>query len=129
VTDEEPETAQPGREREPAPPHASERHEHLLDVDDLIGSFMRETSLWPVLVVILGSGGAFAAALMVLAFVDHNPFAAAALILTFGMTVDVCQRARTRPTYRNGALLLGLLWATGFAFAGFAVWSGIAYSG
>lgn len=102
--------------------------DELFDVDRVIGSFLRESSLWPVLVVLLGSGGAFAAALMVLAFVDRNPFAAAALILIFGVTVDVCHRAWTRPHYRNGALLLGLLWAMGLVFAGFAVWSGIAFS-
>lgn len=109
---------------------ASERDgaDDLLDVDRILGSFLHESSLWPVLVVILGSGGAFTAALMVLAVVDRNPFAAAALLLIFGLSVDVFLRARTRPRYRNGALLLGLLWAAGFALAGFAVWSGIAFS-
>lgn len=119
---------EPGREGDALESDPDAREE-LLDVDRMIGAFLRESSLWPVLVVILGSGGAFTAALLVLAFVDRNPFAAAALILIFGMTVDVCHRARTRPSHRNGALLLGLLWATGLVFAGFAVWSGIAFSG
>jgi len=97
--------------------------------DALVGTFMREASLWPVLAVALGSGGAFAAALMVLAFVDRNPFAAAALLLLFGMTVDVLVRARRRPSYRNGARLLLLIWGVGIAFAGLALWSGIAFVG
>ncbi|MEZ4332972.1 MAG: hypothetical protein R3F35_14520 [Myxococcota bacterium] len=116
-------------DRDAAPESGPDVRDELFDVDRVIGSFLRESSLWPVLVVLLGSGGAFAAALMVLAFVDRNPFAAAALVLIFGVTVDVGHRAWTRPHYRNGALLLGLLWMMGFVFAGFAVWSGIAFSG
>lgn len=96
--------------------------------DQLIGTFMREPSLWPVLAVALGSGGAFAATLMVLAGVDRNPFAAAALLLVLGMTIDVVVRARRRPSYRNGARLLGLIWLAGFLFSGLALWSGIAYT-
>ena len=97
--------------------------------DQLVGTFMREPSLWPVLAVALGSGGAFAATLMILAGVDRNPFAAAALLLVLGMTIDVVVRARRRPTYRNGARLLGLIWLAGFLFSGLALWSGIAYTG
>lgn len=96
--------------------------------DQLIGTFMQEPSLWPVLAVALGSGGAFAATLMVLAGVDRNPFAAAALLLVLGMTIDVVVRARRRPSYRNGARLLGLIWLAGFLFSGLALWSGIAYT-
>jgi hypothetical protein len=98
------------------------------DADQLIGAFLREASLWPVLAVILGSCGAFTAALIVLAAIDRNPFAAAALILLLGMTVDVVFRARSRPSYRNGALLLVLVWSVGIVFAGLAIWSGIAFS-
>lgn len=100
----------------------------LPGVDQVIGTFLREASLWPVLAVILGSGGAFAAALMILAVVDHNPFAAAALLLVLGMTIDVVYRARSRPAYRNGARLLLAIWGVGLLFAGLAVWSGIAFA-
>ena len=118
--DREP-NGEPGRE----PDHDGDG---IPDVDQVIGTFMSEASLWPVLAVILGSGGAFAAALMILAVVDRNPFAAAALFLVLGMTIDVVYRARSRPSYRNGARLLLSIWAVGFAFAGLAVWSGIAFS-
>ena len=117
--------------REPAsePPSRAERDEDgIPDVDEVIGAFLREASLWPVLAVILGSGGAFAAMLMILAVVDRNPFAAAALFLVLGMTIDVVYRARSRSSYRNGARLLLSIWAVGFAFAGLAVWSGIAFA-
>jgi hypothetical protein len=97
------------------------------DFDELIGTFMKETTLWPVLVVVLGSLGAFGGALIVLVGVDHNPFAAAALVLLLGMTIDVVVRARRRGVLRNLARLVGLVWAVAFAFAGLAVWSGIAY--
>jgi hypothetical protein len=97
--------------------------------DQLLGTFMSEASLWPVLFVMLASGGAFTAALMILASVDRNPFAAVALVLILGMTVDVVFRARRHPSYRNGALFLLLLWGAGIAFAGLAIWSGIAFAG
>lgn len=102
--------------------------DELPSFDRLITTFLREPSLWPVLVVALGSGGAFAAALLVLAAVDRNVFAVAALVLVLGMTIDVVVRARTRPAYRSGALLLVLLWGIGLAFAALAVWTGIAYA-
>jgi hypothetical protein len=96
--------------------------------DQVIGTFLGEPTLWPVLVVILASGGAFTAALMILASVDRNPFAALALLLILGMTIDVVFRARRHPSYRNGARFLLLLWGAGIAFAGLALWSGIAFS-
>lgn len=95
--------------------------------DAMIGTFLRESTLWPVLAVAVGSGGAFTAALIVLVTVDRNPFAAAALLLLFGMTVDVAIRARTRESYRNGALLLGLVWGAGLLLTGVAISTGIAF--
>jgi len=95
-------------------------------VDELLGSFLSEASLWPLLIVILGSGGAFGAAALILTFVDHNPFAAAALLLIMGMTVDVALRARREPGFRNIAKLIGLLWTSALAFAAVALWTGIA---
>jgi len=97
-------------------------------VDDLIGTFLSETSLLPIVVVVLGSGGAFGAALLVLTAVDRNPFAAAALVLLAGMTVDVCLRARKEVRFRNIALLIGMVWGAAVVLAGVAAWSGIAFS-
>ena len=95
--------------------------------DELIGSFMQETSLWPVLVVVMGSAGAFGAALLILTGVDHNPFAAAALLLIFGMSVDVFIQARRKAVYRNLLRLIGLIWCASIALAGLAIWTGIAF--
>lgn len=102
--------------------------DRLPSVDQLIGTFLREASLWPVLAVAVGSFGAFTAALIVLAVLDRNPFAAAALLLIVGMTTDVVYRARSRPSYRNGARLLKLVWLLGLVFTALAVWSGIAFA-
>jgi hypothetical protein len=97
------------------------------DFDQLIGSFMKEASLWPVLIVVLGSGGAFGAALLILVGVDHNPFAAAALLLLVGMTVDIGVRAYRQNLHRNLAKLVGLVWGASLALAAVAIWTGIAF--
>jgi len=97
------------------------------DVDQVIGSFLSEVSLWPVLVVVLGSSGAFGGALLVLVGIDHNPFAAVALVLLLGMTIDIAIRAVRHGLYRNLAKLVGLVWMSSFAMAGLAIWTGIAY--
>lgn len=95
--------------------------------DELLGSFMGEPSLWPVLIVVLGSAGAFGAAALILAFVDHNPFAAAALVLIFGMSLDVVIRGRRDLRYRNAGRLVAMIWGSALAFTGLAVWTGLAF--
>lgn len=94
--------------------------------DELIGHFMQETALWPVFIVAIGSGGTLGAAMLVLAWVDRNPFAAAALLLVLGMSVDVVIQARRKALYRNIAKLVALLWCSAIALAGVGVWTGIA---
>ena len=112
--------------RESRPDERGERDE-FPGVDELLGHFLSEPSLWPVLIVMLGSGGAFGAAALILAVVDHNPFAGAALLLIVGMSVDVGLRARRQPGYRNIARLIGLVWASALGFAALAVWTGLAF--
>lgn len=96
------------------------------DVDELIGSFLEDASLWPVLIAVIASAGAFGAAMLVLTAVDHNPFAAAALLLVFGMSVDVFVQAWRKAVYRNLARLIGLIWCSALAFTALAIWTGIA---
>ncbi|HEB91434.1 MAG TPA: hypothetical protein ENI85_17800 [Deltaproteobacteria bacterium] len=103
-----------------------ESPEDFPGVDDLIGSFMKEASLWPVLVVVIASGGAFGAAMLVLTFVDRNPFAAAAMLLVAGLCLDVVFQARRHGRYRHAARLIGLIWCMAIAFAALAIWTGIA---
>ena len=104
-----------------------ESPEDFPSVDELIGSFMKEASLWPVLVVVIASAGAMGAAMIILTVVDRNPFAAAALLLVLGMSVDVLIQSRRHAHYRNGAKLIGLIWLAAVAFAGLAIWTGIAF--
>ena len=104
-----------------------EQPEDFPGIDGLVGNFMQEASLWPVLVVIVGSAGALGAAILVLVGVDHNPFAAAALLLILGMTADILIRAWRRGENRHIARLIGLVWLAAIAFAALAVWTGIAF--
>ena len=106
---------------------ASDDDDDFPGVDAIIGTFMSEASLWPVLIVALGSGGALGAAMLILAGVDRNPFAAGALLLVGGMTVDVGLRARREEHSRNIAKLVGFVWLSAFALAGVAIWTGIAF--
>jgi hypothetical protein len=104
-----------------------EAPEDFPGVDELVGSFMNETSLWPVLLVAIASAGALGAAMLILTVVDRNPFAAAALLLVFGMSVDLFIQGRRKLAYRNIARLVGLIWCAAVAFAGVAIWTGIAF--
>ncbi|MFK7896950.1 MAG: hypothetical protein AB8G23_13990 [Myxococcota bacterium] len=97
------------------------------NVDQIIGTFMKESSLWPVLIVLLGTAGAFGGAMLVLVGVDRNPFAAAALVLLLGMTTDLLIRSRKNQGLRNLARLVGLVWFVAACFAGLAVWTGLAF--
>jgi hypothetical protein len=94
-------------------------------LDELLGVLVQETTLWPLLIVIFLSTGAFGAGLLVLTGVDRNPFAAAALILIAGMSIDLAWRARTRPKLRRIARAIGLFWVASIALAALAVAFGI----
>ncbi|MBJ20528.1 MAG: hypothetical protein GY910_06365 [bacterium] len=112
-------------DREPDP--REEDGDAFPGVDELLASFLSEGSLLPVLIVALGSGGAFGAALLILTIVDRNPFAGVALLLVAGMTVDVSLRARREEGFRNIKKFVGLLWASSLAFSALALWTGIAF--
>lgn len=95
-------------------------------LDDLLGVLLHESTLWPLLIVIVASFGALGAGLVVLSVVDRNPFAAGALILMLGMTLDLLWRSRRRPGLRNLARGVGVIWLAALGLAGLAVWVGIA---
>ena len=99
--------------------------EDLPSANEIVGTLFKESTLWPLLIVFLGTGGAFGAAMLVLAVGDRNLFAAAALVLVAGMTVDVCVRARKSAGLRNLAKLLIGFWCSAVLLAGVAVYSGI----
>jgi hypothetical protein len=121
--EQDPTDEQPEPDQQPA---RRDDDEAFPSLDELIGTFFREPSLLPVAVVVLGTGGAFGAALLILTGVDRNPFAAAALVLIAGMTVDISLRARKEPALRNLALLIGLVWAASVVLALVALLTGIA---
>lgn len=100
--------------------------EDLPSVNEIVGTLLSDRSLWPLVVVMLGSLGAFGAALLVLAIGDHNPFAIGALVLILGMTTDTLIRARRRLELRNLAKLIALFWGVSIGLALIAVTSGIA---
>lgn len=104
-----------------------ESEEGIPGFDELVGSFMEDASLWPVLLVAIASAGTFGAAMLILTVVDYNPFAAAALLLIFGMSVDIFIQARRKAVLRNVARLIGLIWSAAIALALLAVWTGIAF--
>lgn len=104
-----------------------ETPEDFQNFDEMLGSFIKDVSLWPVLIVAIGSAGTIGAAMLILTGIDHNPFAALALLLIFGMSVDVFIQARRKAVHRNLARLLGLIWCAAIALAGLAIWTGIAF--
>ena len=110
--------------RDPTDPSVEEQEERP-GIDALLRVLVDETTLWPLLIVLFASGGAFGAALLVLAGVDRNPFAALALLLVLGMTLDIAWRARSRPGLRLVARGIGMLWITAAAMATLAWWFGI----
>jgi len=93
---------------------------------DHLGDILEETSLWPLLLVVLFSTGTFGAGMIVLAVVDQNPFAAGALLLVAGMTIDVLVRARRRKALRTIAKFIILFWVVSGGLALIALISGIA---
>lgn len=95
-------------------------------LDDLLGVLLHESTLWPLLIVIVASFGALGAGVIVLSVVDRNPFAAGALILLLGMTIDLLWRSRSRPGLRNLARGVGVIWLAALALAGLAIWLGLA---
>ncbi len=93
---------------------------------DYLANILEETSIWPILLVVLFSTGTFGAGMIVLAIGDRNPFAAAALLLVAGMTIDVLVRARCRTELRTIAKFIILFWVVSSSLALIALISGIA---
>ena len=99
--------------------------EDLPSANGFVETVLTDKALWPLLTVILISLGAIGAGVLVLALGDRNVFAAAALLLLAGMTIDVSVRARRQPSYRMLAKAVLALWASAIALALVAVFSGI----
>ncbi|MBW2423528.1 MAG: hypothetical protein JRG86_04730 [Deltaproteobacteria bacterium] len=98
----------------------------LPSLDEHLAFFFNETTLWPVLIVLVASLGAMGAAAIVLAFGDRNPFAALALLLVAGMSADLGWRARRRRELRRVAASVAVLWLVSGLLAAAALYFGIA---
>ena len=94
--------------------------------DDFVSGLLRDTSLWPLLIVAVTVAGTLGAAMLILVGIDHNPFAAAALLLVLGMSVDIFIQSRKKPNYRSIAKIIGVVWSAAIGLAALAIWTGIA---
>jgi len=96
---------------------AAEGEETRGFVDRHLGIFFRESTLWPVTIVVAMSAGSFLAAMILLALVDRSLPAMGALLIVTGMRIDGLQR-EIRPTGFGtlSGLIVGL-WAVGGALA------------
>lgn len=94
-------------------------------LDRFLRTYVEDSTLWPVLAVaalILASCGA---ALLLLALVDRNPFAGAALLVLVWMSGDVLRGdLRRRRLGATGGVVLGL-WALAAAVAAAGAWLGV----
>ena len=89
-----------------------------------LAPFFRDSTLWPVLIVAAAIFVVLGAAGLLLAFVDRNPFALAAVLLLLWISVDALVRDRRRGRSR---LLLGCVagfWLLSIAAAAGARWAG-----
>jgi hypothetical protein len=89
-----------------------------------IAPYFQDSTLWPVLAVAAAIGVTGMASLLLLAAVDRNPYAAAALLALAWMSGDAAlreRRARRRLGLAGRSILA--LWALGAA-AALAAWLG-----
>jgi hypothetical protein len=79
--------------------------------DGWLAPFLRDPTLWPVTAVALIVFSLFGATGLLLAFVERNGFALAAVALAFWVSVDAGVRERRRGGFPQVALSLALFWA------------------
>ncbi|HKA16509.1 MAG TPA: hypothetical protein VKH41_15910 [Myxococcota bacterium] len=82
---------------DPAPP---EPGEDARGTDLWLAPFFRDSTLWPVLVTAAGAFTALGAWSLLVAFVEHNPFGVAAVLVLLWITVDAAIRYRRSPGSR-----------------------------
>jgi hypothetical protein len=107
------------RDEPPSPANGEPRGAELW-----LAPFFRDSTLWPVLGVAVAIFVVLGASALLLAFVERNPFALAAVLLLLGISVDAVVRDRRRGGSR---LLLGSVagfWLLSIAAATGAHWAG-----
>ena len=65
-----------------------------------LAPFFRDSTLWPVLVTAAGAFTALGTWSLLVAFVEHNPFGVAALLVLLWITLDAGIRYRRSPGSR-----------------------------
>src|SRR5262245_66577354 len=100
---------------DPAPPEPSDEPH---GADAWLAPFFRDSTLWPVLVTAAGAFTALGAWSLLVAFVEHNLFGMAAVLVLLWITVDAGIRYRRT---RGSRFLLGSIAAFWLLSIGAAV--------
>jgi hypothetical protein len=108
-------------EHEPAPP---ERQDEPHGTDLWLAPFFRDSTLWPVLVTAAGAFTALGAWSLLVAFVEHNPFGVAAVLVLLWITVDAGIRYRRSPGSRYLIASIAAFWTLSIGAAVGVRWLG-----
>lgn len=98
-----------------------ERDEHPATLAGHLALYLREPTLWPVLVVVLAAVTAFGASALLLALRDHNPLAAGAVLVAGVASVELCLRDRRRGGFGAATAIVAVGWLLSAGAAGTAV--------
>ena len=104
-----------GEDPAPSEPRGAERW---------LAPFFRDSTLWPVLVTVSLVFLVIGASALLLAFVERNPFAVAAVLLLFWISFDAGIRSRRRGGSRLVLGMIAAFWLLSAAGALGAVWAG-----
>lgn len=80
-------------------------------VDRHLSIFYRDSTLWPVLFVVVAAAGTLGAAMLVLALRERNPYALAALALLGWISVDLVWRDLRQRRFGVASRSVLLLWS------------------
>jgi hypothetical protein len=105
---------------DPPPPEKDEPH----GTDLWLAPFFQDSTLWPVLVTAAGAFTALGAWALLVAFVEHNPFGVAAVLVLLWITVDAGIRYRRSPGGRFLVASIAAFWLLSIAAAVGVRWLG-----
>jgi hypothetical protein len=105
----------------PAPPDPG--HERR-GTDFWLAPFFHDSTLWPVLVTAAGAFTTLGAWSLLVAFVEHNPFGVAAVLVLLWISVDAGVRYRRSPGSRFLVASIVGFWVLSVAAAVGVRWAG-----
>jgi hypothetical protein len=105
---------------DPPPPE----HDEPQGTDLWLAPFFRDSTLWPVLVTAAGAFTALGTWALLVAFVEHNPFGVAAVLVLFWITVDAGIRYGRGPGGRFLLASIAAFWVLSIATAVAVRWFG-----